>query len=356
MTDLFSSPASTSKPIIPIPPGVLKGPADADHYRAEVGKYRERWYIDPLPACDIAPATDACWPSFSHIKKARESDWTYTSYKRVAQALEDDYSCLAGLGVERRMKRMLEINSTDMNRAFQRGTNIHTYLEMALRGNCDPTFIDGPDEPGAEYMPAVKDFLDAYQPELIAAEYVYIGRDLNGVGYGGTADCDLRIPCLGGTFRIDWKSRGADSKHGCYAEEAAQLAASNSADYVIVEGADGPMRQRVPAVDGGLIVSIKPDGVRLYPIQLEAAEPYWRSLHAFWVAQRDDKAGVGRQLAPRRAPRPATPDFSGLATVAADIDMLTALYKEAMAAGAWDDDLKAVFAARKQQLLAGAAA
>jgi hypothetical protein len=36
--------------------------------------------------------------------------------------------------------------------------------------------------------------------------------------------------------------------------------------------------------------------------------------------------------------------------------MLTALYKEAMAAGAWDDDLKAVFAARKQQLLAGAAA
>lgn len=313
------------RPKLQVPPGVIKGPAEADHYRAEVGRYKDRWYIDPLPACAIASATDACWPSFSHIKKAAGQDWTYTSYKRIAELPAEQWTELAGLAPDRRLARMLEANKADMNRAFRRGTNIHTYLEMALRGNCDPTFVTGPDEPGAEYMPAVKDFLNNYQPELIAAEYVYVGRDLNGVGYGGTADCDLHIPGIG-KARVDWKSRGAESKHGCYPEEAAQLAASDSADYIIVEGDDGPMRRRVPQVDLGLIVSIRPDGVRLYPIDLEAAAPYWRSLHSFWVAQRDDKAGVGRQLAPRKSTTP--PALADLIAAAPDVETLGALWQK----------------------------
>jgi hypothetical protein len=37
---------------------ILKGPADADHFRVKVGRYGDRWYTDPLPACGIAPASD----------------------------------------------------------------------------------------------------------------------------------------------------------------------------------------------------------------------------------------------------------------------------------------------------------
>lgn len=322
-----------AKPSIPIPPGVLKGPADADHFRCEVGRYRERWYIDPLPSCPIAEATDTAWPSFSHIKKAREQDWTYTSFRRVAHALDEKPDCFAGLDVDRTLARMLEIDKADMNRAFKRGTNVHLYLEMALRGKCDPTYVDGPNEPGAEYLPAVKAFLDSYQPELVAAEFVYIGRDLNGVGYGGTADAILRIPGLtvpgiglAETVSVDYKSRGADSKHGCYAEEGSQLVASATADYVIVEGDDGPVRQKPPAIDAGLIVSIKPDGVRLYPIDIEKATPYWRSLHAFWCAQKEDRAGIGRQLAPRKNAAP--PSLEALIAKASDARALGALWHE----------------------------
>lgn len=313
----------TNRPDIPIPAGVLKGPADADHYRMKVGRYRERWYIDPLPSDDIAEATEQAWPSFSHIKKAHSQDWTYTSYKRIAKALEDDYSCLAGLGADRRLQRMLEINKADMNLAFQRGTNVHLYIEMALRGNCDPTYIDGPHEPGAEYLPAVKDFLDCYQPKLVAAEFVYVGRDLNGVGYGGTADCLLEID--GTVYDVDWKSRGAESDHGCYAEEAAQVVASATADYWITEDDNGPRRQRPAQIDGGLIVSIKPDGVRLYPIDIAKATPYFHELHRWWVAQKGDREGIGRQLAPRK---PKLTSLLDRIAAAADNDALTALWVE----------------------------
>lgn len=38
---------------------VLLGPADPDNYRTKVGRYKDRWYVDPLPGDAVASASDA---------------------------------------------------------------------------------------------------------------------------------------------------------------------------------------------------------------------------------------------------------------------------------------------------------
>lgn len=282
---------------------VLRGPADADHYRVKVGRYGDRWYTDPLPGCDIAPAVTEgadVWPSVSAIKNASSSDWTYVGLKRVALALGEKPDCLTGLGYDELYDRLKSINKLGLRHAQDRGTNVHTYLERGLRGQSVDAFLPG--EPGAEYLPAVRAFLDTYQPEMVAAEVVCINRTLNGVGYGGTSDGLIRID--GKTYWVDWKSRGADSDHGAYAEEAAQLGAYARAEYMLVEGPNGPQRQRLPHADGGLIVSIKPDGVRIYPIDLDKAIGHFTSLHSWWIAKKDERAAIGKPWAPRAVVEP----------------------------------------------------
>lgn len=51
---------------------------------------------------------------------------------------------------------------------------------------------------------------------------------------------------------------------------------------------------------------------------------------------------------------PQTRDFAGLAAIAADTDALMALYEQAVAAGCWNDSVRAAFSARKAELHDGA--
>lgn len=349
----FHQPNSTGRPVIPIPPTVLRGPADADHYRVKVGRYGDRWYTDPLPACDIAPVMDperTELPSVSSVKKASGGDWTFTGLKRVSQALVATPGDLTGMDQEATYERLKAVNKRGLRQAQDRGTNVHLYLERGLRGQpIEPTYAD---EPGAEYLPAVRDFFDTYQPDLVAAEVVCFNRDMHDVGYGGTTDGLVRID--GEVYNVDWKSRGGDSDHGCYAEEAAQLGAYASADYMIVETPAGPVRRRLPALAGGLIVSIKPDGVRLYPIDLAVAAQSWTDLHAWWCAKRNEKAAIGKPWAPRAAA--GRVDYVVLATQVTTADELTALYHRAIADDGWNHMVKNAFTLRKQQLAASVAA
>lgn len=279
----------------------LRGPADADHYRVQVGRYRDRWYVDPLPSCPIAEATDAQWPSVTTVKKgAGGQDWTYVGLKRVAQALEDKPDALAGLDYGSRYDRLISMNKQGLARAGTRGTNVHTYFEMGLRGQSIEATLPG--EPGAEYLDAVRAFFDQYQPELVAAEVVAINRTLNGVGYGGTGDAIIRID--GKTYWPDWKSRGEESNHGAYPEEAAQVGAYAMADYIIVELEDGPQRILIPDLDGGLIVSVKPDGCRIYPVDLRRAAEHWRLLHFWWSQRQNEREAIGKPWAPRSISTP----------------------------------------------------
>jgi hypothetical protein len=253
----------------------LLGPADADHFRVKVGRFGDRFYCDPLPACDIAGATDATWPSISTVKKASGQDWSYVAMKRCAAAVFDVGPWHADKGADDVYEAFKVYDKATKNIAFNRGTIIHLWFEDLLSGEPPRTFTpfdlevnklkpEALDE-ATRYLPAVKAWFDTYEPQLVAKEVVCIHRTLNGVGYGGTADAIISID--GKTYMADWKSRGSD--HDAYAEEAAQVAALAGAEYMIVVGDDGnPVRRRLPAFEGGLIVSIKTDGCRTYPVTL----------------------------------------------------------------------------------------
>lgn len=279
-------------------PTVLRGPLDPDNFRVEVGRYGDRWYCDPLPADARWPTTEAAWPSVSTVKKASGADWTFVALKRVVDALDVNPNALAKMEADERYEALKTINKIGLTRAAQRGTNVHTYFERGLNGDELKPWLPG--EPGSEYLPAVQAFFNAYKPELVATELVCLNRDLHGMGYGGTGDAIVRIN--GKTYFVDWKSRAATSKHGAYPEEAAQLGAYAAAQYMVT----GDGRAELPHLDGGLIVSVKPDGCRLYPVDLEQAAAHWTALHHWWVARREERAAIGRQL-PVKAAVPADP-------------------------------------------------
>jgi len=320
---------------------ILMGPSNADHYRVKIGRYGDRWYADPLPADDIAAVTDDAFPSVSTIKKAHGSDWTFVGLKRVALALEDDPRCLDGLDLTDRYERLKVINKSGLRKAQDRGTDVHSMFEAGLRGQpVDATFM------GAEaqtYQRAVQAFLDHYQPETVAAEVVCINRTLNGYGYGGTGDALLRIQ--GSLLKVDWKSRGADSDHGAYPEEAGQVGGYADSEYIIV---DGPKRMPMPALDGGLIVSVKPDGYRAYPIDIDKAKTHWRNMHAWWVARRDERDPIGKPWAPHQHDDPLTTLIGAALTV----DELNALWVANQTR--WTDELTGLARQRKAQLTAAA--
>jgi hypothetical protein len=286
---------------------VLRGPADADHFRIKIGRYGDRFYCDPLPADDIAPATDDHWPSVTTIKKASGSDWSYVAMKRIAHA---NLQSLPELQPDEVYERLKTINKVGLKRAQKRGEQVHLWLEQALRGEK----IDDPggfEFPGSNYYRSVMNFLDTYQPELVAAEMVCINREL---GYGGTADAIVTID--GQAYWVDWKSRGEDSDHGAYPEEAAQLGAYANADYMIAEGVDGPKRMLLPELETGLIVSIKPDGVRIYPIELQCASIHFEAMANWWAARRVERMPIRKPWAPRKISKYAPSASTAAETVA----------------------------------------
>lgn len=301
----------------------LQGPADANNYRVKVGRFGDRWYTDPLPACPIAPASDWQGPSFSIVKKAAGGDWSYVSMKRCARDITARPAAYSGLGEEAIYEAFKNANKLGLGVDAGRGTIIHWWLEDGLAGRPFRTVTDldlqaariprESLEIATLYLPAIGAFFDAYQPELVAAETVCIHRDLNDVGYGATGDVIMRIE--GETVQGDWKSRGVTSDHGCYPEEACQVAAGAFAQYVIVDNDGSAVRAAPPAVDRGLIVSVKHDGVRLYPVELDPAWRHWEALHAWWVARRDEKKAIGKPWAPKAAtaePEPANLDRDSL--------------------------------------------
>lgn len=287
---------------------ILKGPADADHFRVKVGRYGDRWYHDPLPACPIAPASEWQGPSWSIVKGAAGKDWSFVANKRNAMADRTELERIAALDPEQRSAAFNAINKDGLNQAAGRGTIIHLWAEDLLAGQ-SPREISDIDLMAMKlpkaaltealmYRAALVAFFDTYQPEVIAKEYVALHRTLNGHGYGCTPDVVARIN--GEILGIDWKSRGIDSDHGAYPEEAAQIAAGARAEYMIVTDEHGnPQRAPLPEIAGGIVVSIKPDGCRVYPVDLDPAFVHVEAMHAFWVARLDEKKAIGRAWAPK---------------------------------------------------------
>jgi hypothetical protein len=304
---------------------VLRGPADAAHYRVPVGRYNDRWYTDPLPSCPIAEASDWQGPSWSIVKGAAGKDWSYVTNKRNGHTPRHELERIAALEPAERVSAFNAINKHGLEQAGGRGTIVHWWAEDLLAGRAprevtDPMLFTHRLPKASlveafDYLPALHAFFDHYQPEVIAAEYVAIHRDLNGVGYGCTPDVVARIQ--GQVLGIDWKTRGADSDHGAYPEEAAQIAAGARAQYIIIEGPDGaPRRSQVPHIDAGIVVSIRPDGCRVYPVDLDHGAAHLEAMHAFWVARLTEKAAIGKPWAPAPTAQPAPLDgFTRIAEI-----------------------------------------
>lgn len=300
---------------------ILRGPADADHYRVQVGRYGDRWYTDPLPGCSIAPASDWTGPSISTVKKASGADWSFVSLGRAADDIANNPGRYDGLTRSEVYDTLNGANKRGLNRAAGRGTLVHLWAEDLLNGrpmrpvgalDLQALRLDrGSLDDAMQYQAALSAFFAEHRPELVATEIVCLHRTLNGVGYGGTADAVLSIG--GKLYLADWKTRGADSSHGAYPEEAAQVSALAGAQYAIALGATGPQRIELPEMAGGLVVSIKPDGYRAYPVDLDAGFAHWSALHAWWVARRDERKAVGRPWAPKgSADAPADPQRDAL--------------------------------------------
>lgn len=280
---------------------MIHGPSTADNFRVKVGRYGDRWYTDPLPACELADASDWHGPSVSATKPPFANK--YVPMKSIASMTDADWQRLAAQSVDDRYeaiklhdKRTGRINMT-------RGSIVHAWAEDLLAGRpmVDPIGEDtAAAEQAEQFKPSLQAFFDAHQPEPVAVEVVCLHRTLNGVGYGGTADVFARID--GDVWAVDWKSRTSD--HGAYLEEAAQGGAYCGAEYMIIDAGDGTAKRTpIPDVAGVLIVSITRDGFKVFPIDRDGAVRAYEQMHAWWVAQQDfTKAKViGRPWAPKIA-------------------------------------------------------
>lgn len=290
----------------------LQGPADADNYRTKIGRYRERWYVDPLPACGIADATDDAWPSISAVKPPFANP--YVAMRRVAEMPDTEWRRLAAIDTEDRYEHIKIHDYATGRVAMERGSIVHLWAEDLIAGrepNIDQIVHTNPQArtEALLYLDALKDFFDTHQPEPVAVEVVCINRGLNGVGYGGTGDLIARIDGYG-TLKVDWKSRGG--AHDAYPEEAAQVAGYALADYIITEQDGQPVRAPVPHLDGGAVVSIRPDGYKVYPIDLDRAGRLFTAMHGWWEQQRNHNS-IGKPWAPKARTLPATATEPGTA-------------------------------------------
>lgn len=337
LPDPMESGSDKPWPKIPVPHTALRGPADPDAFRTYVGRSKNRWYIDPLNGDDVWPEDDPAnhYPAVSTVKKASGADWSLVACKRIAEATVHDPQRFVGKDFTDIYELLKADDKRGLRHASERGTNVHTYFEKGLYGQ-DITYTEGPHEPGADYLPAVREFFAAYQPTLVAAEYVAINRGLNGVGYGCTGDAIAEITNPKGErvlAYIDWKSRKDEGNHAIYPEEAAQIAAARFADYMIIDGPEGAVRAPMPETDLGLIVSIRPDSPRVYPVALGKAFEHWTSLHRWWVARKAERDSISR-VWPLLKPRPLMQQL--LDTTSRDQALL--LWRLHKDGGLWTDE------------------
>jgi hypothetical protein len=331
----------------------LRPPADPEHFRTQVGRFRSRFYVDPLPADSLWQAWDGQVPSVSTVKGAWPKHLVPWATKACAEFAVDHADQWTGLDRQAAVDLIAGASNRTRDKAAARGTGVHHVLEQLAAGQEPMTALIPDVDP---YMAACRQLVADLAPTWVATEAVAICRD----GWGGTLDAIIHSEILGGTFLVDWKTRTAGKSLGAYDDEGVQMAAYAAADYLIVADGDGNARRvPVPALDGAAIVAIGTDGYKIIPVNLEAATTTWRALRAFWQSKTDGGI-MGRPLHTHKAPKaePVEPVDEMLLRrrawisarvdankTAADVADLVAAWPNGVPGpkvGGWDDDQIAV--------------
>jgi hypothetical protein len=274
----------------------LHGP-DPDLFRTKV--YGARWYVDVLPADDIAEATDERWPSVSTIK----TSWKKPFRKKLetgelvsldaywaAEFIVDHLDTVESLSDDRAAALTLVATSPArrLNAAAGRGTGVHTVMEDLMAGK-GVGFVKPEVEP---FVAGCKAFVEDWAPVPVASEFVVINRT---IGFGGTGDAILALERDGKAWvaLVDYKSRSGE--HGCYEEDVAQIGGYSLAEYMVVLGPDGrPMRMALPALDAGLVVSLTTEGYAAYPVDLGDAQAAFLDMRRSWEGHREGQKAARR--------------------------------------------------------------
>jgi hypothetical protein len=255
-----------------------------------------RYYIDPLPTCKIARATKDRWPSVTTVKKA----WSKPFRKKLpsgevvpldaywcAEYAVDNARTLRHMDYDEAVKTIATSSGRTLTKAANRGTAIHSVLEtLAVNGDVDEDYLTDEARP---FVAACRQLVADCEPKWLLSEVVIVNR---GVGFAGTLDAIIEID--GKRYLVDWKTRGGP--HGAYEEDAAQLGAYAMAEYFI--NADDK-RERLPKVDGGLIVSLTAEnGYKLFPIDLLEAANAFADMHECWRRRKQGTATARQAIGP----------------------------------------------------------
>lgn len=286
----------------------LRGPADADRFRVQ---YRgARYYIDPLPGCEILPeppkddkGKPERLPSFTAIKslhsKVFKKKTDYGTHEltavRAARYVAANKEHLLQLDEGGILAAVASAPQLDLSAAGERGNQIHLLMEAKVKGHVlDKKWVEIYAPKALPYVDVIEDW---WADQFISAEYAEV------VGLNWEHRYAFTSDVLGVTLRAfpgqliatDWKTRGPDSNHGAYHEEGQQAAAAAFSEYIFVDRGDGTIvRRRPPPCDLGLIVSIKPDSVEMYEVDLDLAWQAWTRSCAGWRL-RQEAASLGNK-------------------------------------------------------------
>jgi hypothetical protein len=189
--------------------------------------------------------------------------------KLVAERAWDLRSTLDDLGRDEAIDILKGSPWRNSQRAANRGTSIHEYLEVVGNGGYAPE-LEGD---AIRYKAAADEFLHVYKPDFEMTEFTVFGT-----GYAGTADF---MAVINGRKVIgDYKTSKA-----LYPEIALQLAAIRYADASVLDGELFPL----PDVDGCVGVLLTPDGCDVREIDVTGAYEGFLGCLAAW---RWKQAGV----------------------------------------------------------------
>jgi len=267
--------------------------ANAANFRRTVN--RARRYFDPLDACPLNPnpdpkrnllnVTGVAGVLNAEFRATRHGENGPLDAHRAAEWAVENLDALAAHPKGDAHAAIVRAAKADLASAADRGTAVHELVEGELLSR-PPLILDQAAEP---YRAAVMQLLDWLQAEVVLVEAAVFAWSL---GYAGTLDAIVRSARLGGTFLLDWKSRGAESGHGAYEKELAQLGLLAACEYAIAEQGGEARRVPLPQLDGVAVVSIRPDSFVVYPAELKGTLLAGRrALDAYEAREQSKRAG-----------------------------------------------------------------